>query len=969
MAKLTGDDLNKFKKDLQEVNRLRAELNKGKLLLEADTQSWDALNEALSEAKEQLLDLDDSVENIQARWKGVVDELKKNNDLSKDGIKSFSKLADLADKLRQHQRGTNELTSKDLRSLVTKQKIEQENLRYQEAQLKAKKKSVGLSEEEETTLVNITNELTTQDSVMNSQLKKTQELLKQQKNIEKATGLTGVAMKGIASFTNKIGLGDMGNVFEDAAKAAKATASRLTDGGKRAGGLLTKIRAMGSALKVVGKAILENITDPLVLAGGAFALIKKAINFVTAGYKEGKAAAERISEENTQVARTLGLAQGAASKLAGSVAGIGPTVAASKQSVTQLYSAMGSTEKLSANTLKVFIKLNTFAGMSADSLAKFQAFAKASGQEAGTMVKNMADTALQVIKTNKLAISQKKLLEDTAAQSNTIKLQFRAQPQELLKAVAQSKKLGLELSKVEDIANSLLNIEDSIAAEMEAELMTGKDLNLEKAREAALNNDSKTLMSEIADQFGSINDFQNMNRAAQDSFAKSIGLSRDGLSDMLMEAEKNKSVQGDLVDGQQDGLKAMMSSVSEAERNAEIDRRKQEASINFYTKLAPLVQTLSDIWTKIQGTLNNLFNDLVLKPMIDWVTGPAGSAFIDSLPGKAESFAKSIEKGAKALGKGVTKISNFVKENPWFSALATVATTSAIGLAMKGIQALRGTKAMPMYVVLTKDGGLVDTIRNMFKSKSSSGSKLDPKTGRYRDPATGKFTKAPSPSGSTGGGGFFSNIGKKISNSSVGKFVSNTASKAGNLAAKANPLNILKKSLTGSAGKFIGKAVKGGLIGTILNIGSLASILAGAGSSLEKAQQIIPLATGILGGALGSIAGSVVPVVGTFGGGFLGGLIGDWIGNLPAVQKALAPPLAKALGGDDVAEDFIMQGGKIQKFRKDDIVMGGTNLTGGDPKMIALLERLVTAVEKGGIVTIDGQKVGQALVLGSYRTQ
>ena len=64
-----------------------------------------------------------------------------------------------------------------------------------------------------------------------------------------------------------------------------------------------------------------------------------------------------------------------------------------------------------------------------------------------------------------------------------------------------------------------------------------------------------------------------------------------------------------------------------------------------------------------------------------------------------------------------------------------------------------------------------------------------------------------------------------------------------------------------------------------------------------------------------------------------------------------------------------MQSGKIQKFRKDDLVMGGTKLTGSDPRMIQLLERLVAATEKGGIVMLDGQKVGTALNVASYRMQ
>jgi hypothetical protein len=33
------------------------------------------------------------------------------------------------------------------------------------------------------------------------------------------------------------------------------------------------------------------------------------------------------------------------------------------------------------------------------------------------------------------------------------------------------------------------------------------------------------------------------------------------------------------------------------------------------------------------------------------------------------------------------------------------------------------------------------------------------------------------------------------------------------------------------------------------------------------------------------------------------------------------------------------------------------------------LDRLIAAVEKGGVVMLDGQKVGEALVVNSYRVQ
>ena len=69
---------------------------------------------------------------------------------------------------------------------------------------------------------------------------------------------------------------------------------------------------------------------------------------------------------------------------------------------------------------------------------------------------------------------------------------------EIGKAVSVAKSLGLELGKVDGIASSLLDFESSIEKELEAELLLGKNLNLEKARTAALNNDLATVAEEIA---------------------------------------------------------------------------------------------------------------------------------------------------------------------------------------------------------------------------------------------------------------------------------------------------------------------------------------------------------------------------------------------------------------------------------------------------------------------------------------
>ena len=73
----------------------------------------------------------------------------------------------------------------------------------------------------------------------------------------------------------------------------------------------------------------------------AVTAIKKLVDNVKEGYEEGKEAAKKISEENVGLARNLGLAQGAAAKLAANVRGMGPTQAQSVASAEALYGAMG----------------------------------------------------------------------------------------------------------------------------------------------------------------------------------------------------------------------------------------------------------------------------------------------------------------------------------------------------------------------------------------------------------------------------------------------------------------------------------------------------------------------------------------------------------------------------------------------------------------------------------------------------
>jgi hypothetical protein len=650
-------------------------------------------------AKETSIVVEDALRSIASNIGQIFqDALSAGQDVSKSMV---SDIKGGLNSLAKVSKALAEAQSKAVQGALTQRDITRE-MEQRNAKIFAIKAQIEIAERNG---VKNTKELYNELSKIEQTNSEIEASLKEQLNysrkIEKNMGLFGTALKGAGRLTSKLGLSGINTVFEKAKDAAQAKAKALADSGKKAGGVVNKVKVLAAGLGALGKGIKEAFSFETI-ALGAIGLMKKLFSFIKNSYEEGKKAAARISAENVEIARSLGLAQGPANKLAASVAGMGPTTAATKQSITAIYGALGSTEKLSKSTLKTFVQLNTFAGFSAEALAKFQKFAKLSGQDAGVMVKQMANTALEQIKTNKLAISEKQLLEEVSDVSGTIKLRFAQQPKELVKAVAASKKLGLNMEQIKSAAESLLNIEDSIAAEMEAELMTGKDLNLEKARELALAGKSEEAVKLIADQMGGAAEYSKLNVLEQESLAKVLGMNRDEFANMAMAQKENISANGDLVDGQKDGLKAMKSQTSLQESLEERERRREEASIGMFNALGPAMAKLEDTFIRIKKIFTNFIADNIVKPLADYVTSPKGQKFLDELPGKFQKGLEKIKAMVPYIIKGVGIVMEFIKANPWLSAIIGIGgplLIKGISALASGLGALRGaTKYTPMYV-------------------------------------------------------------------------------------------------------------------------------------------------------------------------------------------------------------------------------------------------------------------------------
>ena len=105
--------------------------------------------------------------------------------------------------------------------------------------------------------------------------------------------------------------------------------------------------------------------------------------------------------------------------------------------------------------------------------------------------------------------------------------------QNLIGAGVAARKLGLDMSAVAGITESLLDFESSIEAQLEASMLLGRSINLDKARQLALNNDIEGVQREILKQVGGEVEFNKMNAIQRKKLAESIGLNVEQLSRLV----------------------------------------------------------------------------------------------------------------------------------------------------------------------------------------------------------------------------------------------------------------------------------------------------------------------------------------------------------------------------------------------------------------------------------------------------
>ena len=294
-----------------------------------------------------------------------------------------------------------------------------------------------------------------------------------------------------------------------------------------------------------------------------FGLIISAVAFIVK-------AVLQINQEVAQIGRNLGISADQARKVrqhfvnvAADAARLGIEYTDILDAQQALNSSLGtSATMISGDILIGMAELTKRMKLSTEAAVGFGKIALATRKTTEQITKATIEGANAAAKDFGVRIEFPKLLETVGRISGRVRLIFADNMKLMGETVASAQLLGLTMKDIEASQSSLLNFQTSIEKEMKAELFLGRQINLERARLAALTNDFKTLTEEITREAGDYVDFMSMNALQQNSIAEALGMSADQMADMLLQQADLNALKQKALEQGKDEIAANLSQMS-----------------------------------------------------------------------------------------------------------------------------------------------------------------------------------------------------------------------------------------------------------------------------------------------------------------------------------------------------------------------------------------------------------------------
>ena len=412
-----------------------------------------------------------------------------------------------------------------------------------------------------------------------------------EKEIKSSVGLTG---KAFGLLAKKLGIGD--KYYGDMVQKARD----LNEENKKLS-FFDKAKSLG---KAAAGGIGTALSDPLTM----IPIMGAAVGGLVKGLKAVFDYILEIQDKTVKFARAMNLSTGEARKMkmefaSLSISGGDLFVNSQKmvESQMEMAEALGVTNRLTNEQLATNIKLKDIAGLDLETRQAIVQSSTITGKSSEGITKSVLSQVAALKNATGISFQYQKILKEAANLGGYLGLSFAKYPEKLTKSLVTVKSMGLELKQLDSIANSFLDYESSIASEFEAQLLTGKNINLSKARELFLNNELADAAVEITRQVGSADEFLKMNRISAEGMAKGFGMSRDEMGSMLKQQELlSKLGAKDLKDAQEkvQALKA------QGKTKEEIVRLTGEEAYQNLTN-ASLQEKIGAFMQKIQQSISD----------------------------------------------------------------------------------------------------------------------------------------------------------------------------------------------------------------------------------------------------------------------------------------------------------------------------------------------------------------------------
>ena len=426
-------------------------------------------------------------------------------------------------------------------------------------------------------------------------------------------------------------IGDLG-VAKEALTAMETTTLKTGSG----------LKGMGSATKVFGNALKQ--------AGPAI-IFAKALDAML-----------DFSKAITQAGRELGISRKEATEFGRQMQFAafqsGDVLATSEKLLevnSKLNAIRGTAVKFTNQQLIESNRLLETEVLTADAAGRFSQLANISGMSIRETTKAAIAGTVAAEREGGVRLNLKSILDATSKVTGQVSANLGGNPEKIAKAVALAKQFGMELQEVVSTSKSLLDFQSSIDAELQAELFTGKQINLERARLFSLTGDYEGLTREINKEVGDFYEFSKLNVLQQDALSKAFGMNSDQMSEMLLKQEDLATLKQRARDEDNEALLTNLEQLDVQQRLAVSMEKLSKIAADVLTVVMPMIEGFADLIVMIAsnkilsgailggiggfmlggpyGALAGVIAGTTMGVMNDGVIGPGGETVVSGPEG------------------------------------------------------------------------------------------------------------------------------------------------------------------------------------------------------------------------------------------------------------------------------------------------------------------------------------------------